>query len=66
MVITLQINDDFGKVIYCDVISSVIYLLNKVEYLEKEESYRNSTKEVKLSFQGYTLVIALTNQLIFL
>ena len=35
----------------CDIISCVIYIFNKNEYLEKEESYRNSTKEVTLLFQ---------------
>ena len=50
MFITLQISDDFWKdIMHCDVISCVIYLLNKVQYLEKEESSRNFTKEVMLS-----------------
>ena len=33
-----------------DVTSCVIYISNEVEYLEKEESHKNSTKEVTLSF----------------
>ena len=37
ILITLQISDDFSKVIHCDVISCVIYISNKVEYLEKEK-----------------------------
>ena len=35
----------------CDIISCVIYIFNKNEYLEKEESYRNPTIEVTLLFQ---------------
>ena len=34
----------------CDVISCLIYISDKVEYLEKEESYRNCTEEVRLPF----------------
>ncbi len=51
MLITFQINDDFWKVImHHDVTSCVIYISNEVEYwrkmcLEKEGSYRTSTKE---------------------
>ena len=37
---------------YSDLISCVIYILNKVEYLEKEESWRNCVKEVTLSFEA--------------
>ena len=33
-----------------DVTSCVICISNEVEYLEKEGSYKNSTKEVTLSF----------------
>ena len=33
-----------------DVTSCIICISNNVEYLEKEESYKNSTKEVTLSF----------------
>ena len=32
----------------CDVTRCVICISNKVEHLEKEESYKNSTKEVLL------------------
>ena len=35
--ITLQITDDFWKVIiHCDVISCVICISSKIEYLQKE------------------------------
>ena len=52
MLITLQIYDDFWNVImHCDSISCVIYISNKVEYLEKEESQKNSTTEVILLFK---------------
>ena len=38
MSITFQINDEFRKVImHCDVISCVIAISSKVEYLEEEE-----------------------------
>ena len=42
MLITFQINDDdFCKVImHHDVTSCVICILNEVEYLEKEGSYK--------------------------
>ena len=30
----------------CDVTHSIICISNKVEYLDKEHSYKNSTKEV--------------------
>ena len=36
---------------HCDSISCVIYISNKVEYLEKEESQKNSTTEVILLFK---------------
>ncbi len=32
------------------VIGSVICISNEVEYLKKEESYKNTTKEVTLTF----------------
>ena len=38
----------------CDVISCVICVSNKVEYLEKEMCWRNSTKEMILcDFKRY-------------
>ncbi len=51
MLITFQINDDCSKVImHHDVTSCVICISNEVEYPEKKGSYKNSTKEVTLSF----------------
>ena len=47
MLIKLQINGYFWKsIMHCDVISCVICIWNKVEYLEKEESLGNSAEEV--------------------
>ena len=65
---TLQITttDIFSKGMHCYVVSFVICISNKVQYLEKENSLRNSTKEVtfvvgqnfklflvKISFHGH-------------
>ena len=35
----------------CDVTRCIICICNKSEYLDKERSYKNSTKEVILRFQ---------------
>ena len=40
----------FEVIMHHDVISRVICISNEVEYLEMEGSYKNSTKEVTLSF----------------
>ena len=40
-------NEAFPEaIIQCDVTRCVIFISNKVEYLDKEHSYKNSTKEV--------------------
>ena len=47
--ITLQITDDFVKVImHCNIISCVICMSNIVDYLKKGKSLTYSTKEVIL------------------
>ena len=37
-------------IMHSDVISCVIFMSDRVEYLKKEESYRNSNKDVILVF----------------
>lgn len=41
----------FEVIMHCDVISCVICISDKVEYLEREETQRNSTKEVYCHFK---------------
>ena len=43
-----QINEAFQVIMQCDVTRCVICISNKVEYLDKKRSHKNSTKEVIL------------------
>ena len=41
-----EISNIIDIIMQCDITRCIICISNKVKYLEKEESYKNSTKQV--------------------